>query len=285
MKNIEKYRKLKINSKNYGLIPIYLSNSENKIGDGYFITKKKNRKIISGFVDYFGNEIIPLEEMELEELFYTKDYNDICMGFKLPNTDNLKYYHIKKIDNIYHNVLTTYPYEEPHFEIREVKENPNFWIFEAINNKTKKHEYVIYSIKDVKLITNVLDEVSFNLDHNPYNHTAYFCKYIKSIINEEEIYHTSLCGFLDSEGNFSSQIYDTEKNFLYDSNYMGGNTNSKRFSDIYNRICLEYHEKYLEKDSFTNDVISDLFNNYNQSDIKEHKQKAKIIPFVKSNNE
>ena len=66
MELVKKNIKLKIETKNYGTVTIYLNDEENKIGDGYFVTATKHRKKLAGFVDYNGKEIIPLQEMELK---------------------------------------------------------------------------------------------------------------------------------------------------------------------------------------------------------------------------
>ena len=52
MELVKKNIKLKVETKNYGTVTIYLNDEENKIGDGYFVTATKHRKKLAGFVDY-----------------------------------------------------------------------------------------------------------------------------------------------------------------------------------------------------------------------------------------
>lgn len=275
---------MNIESQNFGKLTVYLKDDKNKIGDGYLVTATKKEKHLTGFIDFQGKEIIPIQEMELEEMFHTAKYQDICFGFRIPDAKVLQYYHIKKkADGNYKWILKTNPFDSVPIAIRKVAEHSNFWIFEAVKENP---EYAIYSVDEARMLTNYLDEISFNLEENPYHHFAYFCKYIASNVEEdsEEIIHTSLCGFIDQEGNFSSQILDTESETLYDSYSLGENSLSKRFVTFVDQLTKSYETKYYEKEEEIDQTIEYLFNNYNLSQRPvNYPKKAKIISFKNKN--
>lgn len=276
---------VKVLTEKFGNVKVYLEDSANKVGNGYYVTTIKNKKHLAGFVDIDGNEIIPLDEMELSEFFYTPSYQDICFGFKIPDTDILKYFHVKKqLNGNYKTVMATDPFDEVPLTIIRIKEDPNLWLFQAIKKDT---EFAVYSPDKTKIITNFFDEISFNLDDNPYHH-IYFCKYIYSDIkldeaNTNRIIHTSLCGFFDKDGNFSSQVFETEMKVLYNSYGLGSDSLSRDYKDFLESLKNKYLSQYKEQEMFINRTINELFNNPNMSKVPTIKtpKKAKIIEFKK----
>lgn len=239
MELVKKNIKLKVETKNYGTVTIYLNDEENKIGDGYFVTATKHRKKLAGFVDYTGKEIIPLQEMELKEEFHSKDYHNICFGFQMPNCNVLEYYHVKKQNNgKYRWVLRTCYSDIPALTIQQVKENDDLWLFKTVGGENE--EYAIYSLEKEKIITNFFDVIDFNIGSNPYGHIAYFCKDITGIYDDEKVVYTSICGFFDKEGNFSSQILDVESGLLYNSYQLGINSCSDSFCAFINTLIMKY---------------------------------------------
>ena len=277
---VKKNIKLKIETKNYGTVTIYLNDEENKIGDGYFVTATKHGKKLAGFVDYTGKEIIPLQVMELKEEFHNKDYHDICFGFQMPNCNTLDYYHVKKQeDGKYRWVLKTCHSDIPALMIQQVKENDDFWLFKTVGGENE--EYAIYSLEKGKFITNFFDVIDFNIGSNPYGHVAYFCKDITGIYDNEKVVYTSICGFFDKDGNFSSQILEVESGLLYNSYQLGNNSFSNSFRTFINALTTKYKSEYDEKDKSTQAIISHLFNGYNGSTPpkKEIEKKARIIKF------
>jgi len=274
-----------VSTEEYGNVKVYLEDSTNKIGNGYYVTATKNKKHLAGFVDIDGNEIIPLSEMELDEFFYTPKYKDICFGFKVPNNERLIYFHVKKQnDNKYKLVMSTDVFDGVPLSVIKVKEDPNFWIIKAIK---KDVEYAVYSPEKARIITNFFDEISFDLDANPY-HYIYFCKYIYSDIENydgknDRVMHTSLCGFFDKNGDFSSQIFETEKELLYNSYGLGNNSLSNLYKDFVENIRNNYFREYVAKENFVKNTITELFNNPNMSKVPvvKSQKKARIIEFKK----
>lgn len=280
MELVKKNIKLKIETKNYGTVTIYLNDEENKIGDGYFVTATKHRKKLTGFVDYNGKEIIPLQEMELKEEFHSKDYHNICFGFQMPNCNVLEYYHVKKQnDGKYRWVLRTCYSDIPALTIQQVKENDDLCLFKTVGGENE--EYAIYSLEKEKIITNFFDVIDFNIGSNPYGHVAYFFKNITGIYDDEEVVYTSICGFFDKDGNFSSQILDVESGLLYNSYQLGINSCSDSFCAFINTLITKYKSEYDKKDKSTQAIINHLFNDYNGSTPpkKEVEKKARIIKF------
>lgn len=280
MELVKKNILLEIETKNYGTVTIYLNDDENKIGDGYFVTATKQEKELAGFVDYDGKEIIPLQEMELKEEFHNKDYHDICLGFQMLNCDMLDYYHVKKKeDGKYHLVLKTCHSDTSALTIQQIKGNDNFWLFKTSGGE--KEESAIYSLEQEKFVTDFFDVIDFNIDSNPYGHAAYFCKNLVSDLDGVKIIYTSICGFFDKNGNFSSQILDVESGMLYDSYQLGGNSLSNSFISFVNTLKDRYESEYNKKQTNTIKTIDYLFNNYNLSipPKKEVEKKARIIKF------
>lgn len=276
---------VKIPTKDFGDVKVYLHDSTNKIGNGYYVTATKNKKHLAGFVDVYGNEIIPLKEMKLSEFFYTPSYQDICFGFKIPDTEVLEYYHVQKQQNgSYKIVMKTNPFDSVPLSVIRIKEDPYLWLFQAMKNDP---EFAVYLPEKSKVITNFFDEISFDLDIN-FHHYIYFCKYIYSDVKLDDerikrIIHTSLCGYFDRNGNFSSQIFETEKKVLYNSYGLGSNSLSDDYKKFVDDLENEYLKQYNKDEMFINETINELFNNPNMSKVPVTKspKMAKIIEFKK----
>lgn len=276
-----------IKSKKYGEIPIYLS-EKTRIGDGYIAIINKDGKNLTGYVDYEGVEVIPFSEMNLDNYFFTKNYEDICFGFEVPDTEVLKYFHVKKKENhSYRLVMATKPDDEHPIIIHPIKEHLNIWTLEVITLE----QSAIYSPKEEKILTPFFDELSFDIDENPYGHFAYFCDYVYSernytnddgSKNVEKVNHTSVCGFLDKNGNFSSKLLETEGETYWDSYLFDNTPNSIKYQKFLLTLENKYQQEYDSKESRIDEEISYLFNHFNES-IKpknncDNKQ-AKIIKF------
>ena len=275
MKSI-KDRFKKINSMYYGEI-LYSLNNRCKIGNLYFITAVKKFKRLEGLLDNDGNEIIPLQEMKLVEFFTNKSKTDYCLGFKHKDSDNLEYYHLKRKDNKLHVVVRTDYKKEPIIIDKTI--NNNFWIFRTLEN-----ELAVYNVEEGRVITNFFDEVSFVDPKESDKHVIYFCKHIYDDIIDEEtniksrVNHTSICGFCDSEGNFTSPVLDTEAEELYGEFKIGGNSLSKDFVEFIQNINKKHLDKFFEKEAVTNDTIKYLFNNPTKEENKV-KINTKIYEF------
>ena len=128
---MNKIEAIRINSNEYGKLTVY-PDSKCSFGNMYFVTCTKYKKNLSGVISADGEEIIPMQEMELQELINTPTNSDFCLGFKCNGTDLLQYYHIKKNDkNGYRLVTKTSVDDEVPLQVRQVPNCDNYWIFEA----------------------------------------------------------------------------------------------------------------------------------------------------------
>lgn len=275
-----------IETQNHGTVTVYMDDNA-RFGNAYFVTAAKNKVVLSGLVDREGKEIIPLEEMVLEECFYTDRKEDICFGFRLPECDTLKYYHVQRQkDNTYKLKISTNPLDQEPISIRPVKEDKNTWIFEK-QTIGGEQEYAVYRPSDTRMLTCFFDELSFNLDNNPYGHFAYVCNYIQAEIEDDEgeitrVPLTTVSAFIDYEGNFTSQLLDIEEETLYNCYLVNGTSTSREYSMFIYNLQQKHLNKYLEKEKRIDETLNYLFNNYNQSvepPKKKYTKPAKILEF------
>ena len=277
-------RSIIVNSKEYKKVKVYLT-SDNKIGDLYYVTATKNKKVISAIIDKDGNEIIPFSENILDEIFYTDKLADICVGFKLIDSDIIKYYHLQKVDDKYRIVISTDPSSKEELFIRQVNEYKDYWVFEKHSVDKDSVKYAIYKPKERRLITTFFDELSFDLEDNPYGHFAYFANYISfdyvdpNTNQEEVIDYSTVCGFIDCNGYFSSQLLDVKEMNLYNSYEVGSSSISFKYTNFISSLVNKYYIEYSNSEDFINQTITYLFNNYNQSRLPKSKEKAKILEF------
>lgn len=280
-----------IETKNYGLVTVYFDENL-RFGNTYFVTAVKNKVHLSGLVDKEGNEVIPLEEMTLDEFFYTKHKMDICFGFKIADVDTLKYYHVQKQENnTYKLKIATNPFDHEPISIRQIREDDNTWVFDK-QTEDGKHEYAVYRPSETRMITCFFDELNFDIEANSYGHFAYVCKYIiaeiESEVNGDEIEKvllTTVSAFIDCDGNFSSQLLDVADSQLYNCYLVDGTSISQSYETFLFNLQQKHLNRYLEKEKLTNDTLNYLFNNYNQS-IKPPtlKNPAKILEFKLKNS-
>lgn len=279
-----------IETKNYGLVTVYFDENL-RFGDTYFVTAVKNKVHLAGLIDKEGNEVIPLEEMTLDEFFYTKHKNDICFGFKIADVDTLKYYHVQKQkNNTYKLKIATNPFDQEPISIRQIREDDNTWVFDK-QAEDGEHEYAVYRPSEVRIITCFFDELNFE-EENPYGHFAYVCNYIIAEIESENdenkvdsVPLTTVSAFIDYDGDFSSQLLDVADNQLYNCYLMGGTSTSKNYGIFLSTLQQKHLNRYLEKEELTNDTLTYLFNNYNQSiEPPTLKQPAKILEFDRKNS-
>lgn len=275
-----------IETQKYGSVTVYLDDNT-RFGNAYFVTATKNGIHLAGLIDEEGTEVIPLDEMTLDEFFYTKQKRDICFGFKIPEMDTLKYYHVQKQkDNTYKLKISTNPNDLEPISIRQVKEDNNTWVFDK-QTVDGEHEYAIYRPSEVRMLTCFFDELNFDIPDNLYGHFAYVCNYIIAEVENdvgdiEKIPLTTICAFVDYNGDFSSQLLDVEDEDFYNCYLVEGTSTSREYSMFLYNLQQKYLNRYLEKEERTDEELNYLFNNYNQS-VKPLNSKnttpAKILEF------
>ncbi|MBE6147550.1 MAG: hypothetical protein E7168_04380 [Firmicutes bacterium] len=290
------YNKVTILSEKYGNVSVYLEDNANRYGNGYFVTTSKKGLKLSGFVDLNGKEIIPIDTHQLDEIFSSHNKKDICLAFKNDRDEINTYYHVQlqetgKYEGEYKIVLKTNPNDDVPLRLT-ASIDEDFWFMEA--DRDDHIEYALYRPEDKKIITTFFDELMFLEEESPY-HYFYFCSDIYSYrpvdnpdgtTEEEKVHFSSLVGFMDREGNFSSQLLDTEKELYYDSYQLGGNSLSNRFHAFLNELQKKYQNEYMEKEDRVDQEISYLFSNCNLSNVPKHyksKTMGQIIPFNREN--
>lgn len=278
---------ININIVDFGNVKVYLDDN-NKICTGcYYVTATKKGKYLSGVVDENGRQIIEIEEMSLDVIFNTNKCNDICFGFKLNGTDILKYFHVKKKEDGYYNVVTTNPYDNDPIEIKEISKHSDRWLLKKVNSE----EVAIYDPNINMLVTPFFDSLDFEVGKNNHSHYACYCKYIKIYpyleCGEKELeteFETPSCltDFIDKDGYFTSQILDTTSARLFSSYYFGECSTSREFQGLIDNLVIKYTNEYKEQQNLIYNTIEYLFNNDNLSQRKNNKPaQTKIIQFKK----
>ncbi len=273
-------KKISVYSEKYGIIAVSVSR-ENKIGQGFLVSEKRNHTTICGYIDLEGKEIIPVEEMILKELFFTSDYQEICFGFELPYIKNLKYYHVTNNQDSTRVIFSTNPNDSKPLTISKIEKEDSLWYLEIKNTTELENKYALYHAREHRMITPFFADLEL-VEENDFSHFAYFYSNIYTTNEEEkELYFTSLCGFINQEGFFSSQILDTTSLELYPSYFLGDTPNSKRYQTYLKLLKEKYREKYQQEEEQTNQILDYLYHNPNLSwDTNKNREKlAKIIKF------
>ena len=268
-----------IDTKNYGRVLINLEELS-RFGNAYFVMSKKHGKTLSGIVDSSLKEIVPLEKMELVETFINPEETDACFGFKYPDSEYLEYYHVKSYDNKTKLVLKTSRHDSDPLKISPVYDIPKYWVF---IKTTFPNEYAIYNYETTQFKTIFFDELTFLSDEEKINnHAIYYSFDIVNRFEDKEEIFTSLCGFLDEECNFSSQILDTEHESFYEEIYFK-NTLSKRFGLLIADLYRQAKEEHDFKEDKLIGLRSYLYNSFSANNEEKEKkdEPAKILEFKK----
>ena len=288
------YKKITVSSQKFGDVLVYIEDSANRFGEGYFVTTKKKGYDLSGYVDKNGKEIIPIDTHQLDEIFLSHNGKDVCLAFKNEEDEIPTYYHIQlqeseKYEGEYKIVLKTNPKDSVPLRLT-ASIDEDLWFMEAV--REDHIEYALYRPSDKKVLTTFFNELMFLEEKSPY-HYFYFCNDIYSyreVCNqdgtqeEEKVHFTSLVGFMDRDGNFSSQVLDTEKELYYDSYRLGGNSLNNRFHAFLSELQKKYQNEYMEKEDRVEQEISYLFSSPNLSIApKTSKTMGKIISFQREN--
>ena len=276
------FKQVIINSKKYGKVKAWIVR-KSMYGNGYLVFTNKGKKALTGFITESGKEIIPLAEMQLTGMLIANKGRDICFEFQYPDSEILEYYHVKTLDNGKTKLAfkTDRHAEIPAF-ICTLENTEDYW---AIQIGTQDPQYAIYDYKKAKQITTFFDEVCYQYEGGDPSHCFYYGMAIETDIKQPNgtdtpHIHTSICGFLDENGNLSSQIYDTESHTLYSSYMYGPNTLSPNFKKLIDLLTVGYEELYYEKDEKINNTLSYLYDNPNLSEKpKDLKKGEKVLEF------
>ena len=275
------FKKVIINSRKYGRVKAWIVR-KSKYGNGYLVFTNKGRKMLTGFIDENGKEIIQLDNMELTGMLIANKGKDICFEFEFPDTNVPEYYHVKNFKNRSKLVFKTNRHEDVPVYICTLEDTDDYWALQAGLNEP---QFAVYDYKKVKQITTFFDEVCYQVEEGDPSHSFYYGLAIETDIKQPNgtttpHIHSSICGFLDENGNLSSQIYDTESNTFYSSYMYGPNTLSPNFSKLVSLLSAGYEELYYEKDERVNNTLSYLYASPNLSEKpKKFKEGNKILKF------
>lgn len=241
--------------------------SNKMVGDCYWASFNDGRHFL---LQSNLNICDPITTKNLLFYFHTDNFNDICLVLKGKEDSVPIFYHLKKVFDNYVNVYSTDYINNTYVKIVE-SPSEDYWLIEKINEE----QQAIYSIKDAKRITPFFDKINFNIPKSK----SHLAQYSKDIIDKNGNVKTKLIGYVGYDGNFSSQIYDVEKNEYY-SICNVGISGIKLFEEF----TLFLHNQYKELDKYkvdlTNEALKNLFNQKIEhlTPIK-FPQKAKIIDF------
>ena len=264
---------IKVKSKKYGDMVACYNPIKDMICNGYLIHAIKKGRRLTGYIDIYENLIIDLDKMKFAYYMCTKSQNDVCLTFKLCNK-NYRAFHVKKRGNKQILVMKTNPAQS--ICANPISEVNDYWMLEYGDENIK---YAIYDIRVCRVKTAVFDDIKVIRDNDI--HQFFFKKDLCGIIDGEELYVTTLCGYLDKECMLSSNILDTELGSNAYSAYLYKNTISKKFIDLCaNRIATRSTE-FINKRANNDSIIN--YMGYHPV-IYDKKQEAKIYKFTRKND-
>lgn len=213
---------------------IYIGKS---LSNGFIYSLKKNDSIYQGFCDVNKNIIIEPKKMTYYDSFSSHHDKDICLIFKIDNMDEYEYYHIQKNNHNYNILFDIKSNDINPFKVSKINNNDAYWMFSI---SKPKNSYALYNVKNNEVITAFLDLIEIKNSNK-----IYYEKDILSYYKDKKIYHTTISGYLDKNGNYKSSILDKNSGLLYDTLYLGNNTNSYEFQNFLENIKEIYYNKYL----------------------------------------
>ena len=238
-----------VKSNTIGKTIVFYHKYYSKIDNGYVVKTLKRGHILSGFIDLFGDVIIDFDIMDISNYFYANNFEDIGILFSYPNDTN-KFYHLRKDNNSYKVVFETD--NDKKLIVNKIEHNPNNWLI--VTNEDLP-QLMLYDVRKAKIISTTFDNLEV-VNDNPIH--KYYYEKILYTDDLEEAYLTTLCGFLDKDGNFSSDILDMESdNLLYDGKIFK-NTLSADFNRLCEALELIYADKYYKKKQEIDIIINNL---------------------------
>jgi len=273
-----------INTKYYGKVKTWISR-KCKRGNGYLVITIKDKKTLCGYIDLSFREVIPLQEMQLTGMLVNDNGKDICFEFEHFDNNVFEYYHVKNYDNgVSKLILNTRHSDDIPLAICTLDDTDDYWLLKTVCDTP---QYAIYDYKKAKIISTFLDEIQYQDYGGDPSHVFYYSLAVKSDVKQYDgkkvsIMHTNLCGFLNKDGNLSSQIYDTSANLLYNSYIYGPDTFSPNFNELILSLTNKYEDTFYSDEEHINEVLSYLYSNPNLSEkpknIDDNKKILKYRP-------
>lgn len=274
-------KKIFIDSKYYGKVKAWVAR-KSKYGNSYLVFTRSGKKNLTGLIDESGNEIIPLQEMEYTGIIIANYGKDYLFEFTFYDSNIPQYYHIKDDGNCSKLVMETGRFDDVPLIVTPMKDTDDYWLLETTIGEP---QYAVYDYKNAKIITTFVDEVCYQNDGGDPSHSFYFGYAITTRVKQPDgtntaHIHTTLCGFLDKDGNLSSQLYDTESNQFYSSYEYGPDTLANNFNELVNLLSEGYNKLFYEKNDKIDSVLSYMYSNPNMSEKKKnYKDDKKILEY------
>ena len=242
---------VKLNSEKYGSIIAFYDKKNDRLSNGYIVRSVKKFKMLSGYMDLNKKLIIDFDEMADNNYFYSNGGRDLCLAYMMENGID-RYFHIRNTGKSYKLVMMTDP-ESP-LIVTPIKDDENHWILSTISEDPK---FVLYNYNIGKVVTSYLDHVEIIKDGgiNKY----YFEKNLKATYEDDDIFVTTLCGFLNKDAQFSSDFLDTDSEGIVHEAVVYRNTLSPKFQELCTSIIKNYVEEYLFKEQLNNEIIDLLY--------------------------
>lgn len=224
-----------------------------------------------------GEILVDFKERDLVEYFFTKNKEHYCFTFMEKEISDKQSYLIKREGNDYFPIVP-----KIHGEFTS-----NYW-FTKMNiegeyfmctrvNQFGMDEFQVYSPNELQFVSNVYNELDFDIEDTPY--LAYFYR----MIYEEDpsdkggyLIYTSVIGYLGYNFMPGSDIYDmTSKKFYKTSSWRGLSS----LEDLEEKLKEEYSIKYLVKMDEAEQALRYMIQNPNKVEMKKQEGKGKILTF------
>ena len=272
----------KIHTKLHGTISVRFAR-KNMICGAYLVTGYKHGKNYSGLVTKDGKEIIYMRNMKLEELAYNEDETSAYLGFSLPKSNIVQYYVVKEDKEKDCRLVTLINNKKNsiHMNFLTIQNIKNLWVLQTEEDYPK---YALYDPKKEDIISTSFDYLESVTKGSCPEHKLYYSINLASVSLEDNIQeiliHSKLCGFMDENGNFSSNILDTESGQCYKASFFGPNTLSENFKLLAGQLARKYDKEYHEKEDNIDNILCGMLNSHNEDPyIESNGSLAKIINF------
>lgn len=239
-------------------------------------TFKHKKEIYYGIMDKNFKVLVPFSTREIVDFVYTFDRNNCFFTF-IDNENNYNSIHLSRLkeDNLFYIRADIKGTSISNSRlIKTTKEN--YWFIESTTDNIT--EICLYDVKKGKILTPLLSDISFEEEKGRV--LAFIEKKLYAKIDNEQVPLISLVSFIDKEGKYLTQFYDTENEQYYDSIIYNFDSNFKGVNRLFESITAREKQIFLEKQNRVNNDIIEMFNNlYTEEEIQSGKQKAKIIKF------
>lgn len=234
-----------------------------------------DRKKYYGVIDSNGRLLVPISEIPILESFATNDRTNYCFTKQDKYTGFYESFHLlKEKDNQFY--LRADISGDEYTNCRLVPTiKDDYWFIESTANGIM--EFNLYDARNAQILTPGFTEISFEKEKSRV--LAYVEKDLYANIDNENIYLTSLCSYIDYAGNFISDIYDTKSDLIYDARSYNFDKKFKRFNTFVSMLLDDHIKKYNDKQRNVTEVLCDMFNHlYSADDLKLGKP-AKILEY------